>query len=187
MSTPLNVVTVAASPQQPSRTQALAEAILGEFAAHLPLAPHRVSLGDIARGLGAAQRRDELPESVERHLRAIENADLLIVAVPVYRGSYPGLFKHLFDLIDQDALIQTPVLLAATGGSSRHALVIEHQLRPLFGFFQALTLPLGVYGSESDFQDYQVSDDALRIRIRLAVERALPLFANGPQAARRIA
>lgn len=76
-------------------------------------------------------------------LDEIESADLLLVASPVYRGSYPGLLKHLFDLIDLNALIDTPVLLAATGGTERHALVLDHQLRPLFSFFQAITLPSG--------------------------------------------
>ena len=106
----------------------------------------------------------------------VENADLLIVATPVYRGSYPGLLKHLFDLVDINGLIDTPVLLAATGGSERHALVLEHQLRPLFGFFQALTLPIGVYAVESDFANYQITSEPLKTRIRLAAERAAPLF-----------
>ena len=63
-------------------------------------------------------------------MRQIESADALIVATPVYRGSYTGLFKHLFDLVDHEALIGTPVLLAATGGSDRHSLVIDHQFGP---------------------------------------------------------
>jgi FMN reductase len=74
-------------------------------------------------------------------------------------------------------LIDTPVLLAATGGSERHALVLDHQLRPLFSFFQALTLPIGVYATEADFTDYQITSEALKGRIRLAAERAAPLFA----------
>ncbi|MFQ2466534.1 NAD(P)H-dependent oxidoreductase [Aeromonas caviae] len=58
-----------------------------------------------------------------------------MVATPVFRGSYTGLFKRFFDLIGQDTLTDKPVLLAATGGSQRHALVIDHQIRPLFSFF----------------------------------------------------
>ena len=101
---------------------------------------------------------------------------MLVVATPVFRGSYTGLFKHFFDFIDQDALIDKPVLLAATGGSERHALVIDHQLRPLFSFFQARTLPLGVYATDKDFVDYRLQDDALITRAHLAVQRALPLI-----------
>jgi len=73
-------------------------------------------------------------------------------------------------------LIDKPVLLAATGGSERHALMIDHQLRPLFSFFQARTLPLGVYATDKDFADYRVQDVALLERARLAVQRALPFI-----------
>src|ERR671918_283478 len=59
----------------------------------------------------------------------------LMVASPVYRASFTGLFKHVFDFVGQYSLIDTPVLLAATGGSDRHALIIDHQFRPLFSFF----------------------------------------------------
>lgn len=112
----------------------------------------------------------------------MEQADVVVVTTPVYRGSYTGLFKHFFDFIHQDALIDTPVLLAATGGSERHALVIDHQLRPLFSFFQARTLPLGVYATDRDFLDYRVHNEALAERARLAVQRALPLIALTRQA-----
>lgn len=74
-------------------------------------------------------------------------------------------------------MIDKPVLLAATGGSERHALMIDHQLRPLFSFFQARTLPLGVYATDKDFADYRLRDEALIERARLAIERALPLIA----------
>ncbi len=72
-------------------------------------------------------------------------------------------------------MIDKPVLLAATGGSERHALMIDHQLRPLFSFFQARTLPLGVYATDQDFAHYRLQGEALIERARLAVRRALPL------------
>jgi len=74
-----------------------------------------------------------------------------------------------------------PVLLAATGGSDRHALAIDHQLRPLFSFFQAHTLPIGVYATDRDFENNRVSSDALRARIALAVERAVPVLRQRSQ------
>ncbi|MEG2963669.1 MAG: FMN reductase, partial [Janthinobacterium sp.] len=52
-----------------------------------------------------------------------------------------------------------------------------HQLRPLFSFFQARTLPLGVYATDKDFLDYRLQDEALIQRAALAVQRALPLIA----------
>jgi len=80
-------------------------------------------------------------------------------------------------------LIDVPVLLAATGGSDRHALAIDHQLRPLFSFFQAHTLPIGVYATDKEFDNYRVSSDALRARIALAVERAVPVLLQRSQRA----
>lgn len=141
----------------------------------VPCEQRLVELGQLAPQLAGAVWRSQLPESVERELAAVEQADILVVTTPVYRGSYTGLFKHFFDFLHQDALVDTPVLLAATGGSERHALMIDHQLRPLFSFFQARTLPLGVYATDKDFADYRLQDAALIERARLAVERALPL------------
>lgn len=172
MSTSFNVVAVSGGAYRPSRTQVLAESIITALSKHLDFDSRLIVLGDIAREVGGALSRKELAAETEAQLRAIEQADLLIVAAPVYRGSYPGQFKHLFDLIEMNALIDTPVLLAATGGSERHALVIDHQLRPLFSFFQSLTLPIGVYGSEADFKDYKIVSEQLQARVDLAAERA---------------
>lgn len=172
MPTPLKVVAVIGSTSPSSRTLLLARAILDQLRHHLALDSHVVELGRIARPLGGALARDELPAEVEQQLRRIESADLVLAAAPVFRGSYPGLFKHLFDLVEIEALVDTPVLLAATGGSERHALVIDHQLRPLFSFLQALTLPIGVYATPADFDGERIASPLLRDRIALAAGRA---------------
>ncbi|WP_437880464.1 FMN reductase [Pseudomonas sp. LRF_L74] len=187
MTAPLNIVAVSGGAYRPSRTLVLAEAILAEVAETLHATTRIVELADIARPVGGALSRNELPAEVEEQIRAIENADLLIVASPVYRGSYPGLLKHLFDLVGIEALVDTPVLLAATGGSPLHALVIDHQLRPLFSFFQSLTLPIGVYATEADFADYRIVSESLQARIRLAAARARPLLGSASRELRRIA
>lgn len=176
MTRPLRLVAVSGGMQRPSKSTALAEHLLDLIAEALPCEQRLVELGQLAPQFAGAAWRSQLPDAVERELAAVEHADVLVVATPVYRGSYTGLFKHFFDLIDQDALIDKPVLLAATGGSERHALMIDHQLRPLFSFFQARTLPLGVYATDKDFADYRLQDEALIQRASLAVRRALPLI-----------
>jgi FMN reductase len=176
MTRPLRLVAVSGGLQRPSKSAALAEHLLDLIADAFPCEQRLVELGPLAPQFAGAVWRSQLPETVERELAAIERADVLVVATPVYRGSYTGLFKHFFDFIDQDALIDKPVLLAATGGSERHALVIDHQLRPLFSFFQARTLPLGVYATDNDFVDHRLRSQALIERSRLAVQRALPLL-----------
>jgi FMN reductase len=175
MSRKLNVVAVSGGLQRPSRTLVLTKALLRTLGKALPIETHLIELGEIAPQLAGAVYRTQLPADIEAHIRRIESADLLVVASPVFRASYTGLFKHLFDFVHHEALIDIPVLLAATGGSDRHALVIDHQLRPLFSFFQARTLPIGVYASEQDFSGYDISSDALLERIDLAVTRALPI------------
>lgn len=176
MTRPLRLVAVSGGLQRPSKAAALSEHLMDLIAGEVLCEQHLVELGQLAPQLAGAVWRSQLPGTVERELVAVEQADIVVVTTPVYRGSYTGLFKHFFDFIEQDALIDKPVLLAATGGSERHALMIDHQLRPLFSFFQARTLPLGVYATDKDFLDYRVQDAALLQRATLAVQRALPLI-----------
>jgi FMN reductase len=67
------------------------------------------------------------------------------------------------------------VLLVATGGSDRHAMVIDQALRPLFGFFQAWTAPMGVYLSSGDFDGTTVLNSEAYERIEVAVNDVLPV------------
>jgi FMN reductase len=180
------IVAVSGGLQRPSRTLALVEQLLDGLTDVLPAETRLVELGEIVPKYGSVLQRAHLPAEIESILRDIEHADLLLVASPIYRGSYTGLFKHLFDFVHHEALIDVPVLLAATGGSDRHALAIDHQLRPLFSFFQAHTLPIGVYATDKEFDNYRVSSEALRARIALAVERALPVLRQRGQQPRAL-
>ncbi len=185
----LKIVALSGGLQRPSRTLALVEELVDGIAQALPVQARTIELGTLVPQFGPVLYRQKLSAEVEQALQAIESADLLVAASPVFRGAYSGLFKHLLDFVHQDALVDKLVLLAATGGSDRHALVIDHQLRPLFSFFQSRTLPIGVYATDADFDNYVVTGDALRNRIGLAVERAVPalrqlLEARAQQAAR---
>ncbi|WP_369261122.1 CE1759 family FMN reductase [Streptomyces sp. R35] len=85
---------------------------------------------------------------------AVTSADGLIVVTPVFSASYSGLFKSFFDVMsggDKDVLAGKPVLIAATGGSGRHSLVLEHALRPLFAYLRAVVVPTGVYAASEDW------------------------------------
>lgn len=173
---PLRVVAVSGGLQRSSKSTVLAQHLLCGIGKALPCQAQMVTIGELAAQFAGASLRTQFPLVVEQALAAVEQADMLVVATPVFRGAYTGMFKHFFDHINQDALIDKPILLAATGGSQRHALMIDHQLRPLFSFFQARTLPLGVYATDSDFEQGQLSNPALLERAQLAVERALPVF-----------
>jgi len=178
---PLNLVAVSGGLNTPSKTESLLEAIIEELSQAIDINVKFIKLSEIGPLLGGAIYRNQLPKQVQDDLAAIEAADALLVGTPVYRASFTGLFKHLFDFVEQTALVDVPVLLAASGGSDRHALVLEHQLRPLFSFFQAQTLPIGVYATDQDFSpEYTVKSEALNDRIILAVARALPILQWAP-------
>jgi FMN reductase len=182
----LNIVAVSGGLNTPSKTESLVQNILDELATAIQINVHFIKLSEIGPLLGGAIYRNQLPQRVQDDLAAIEAADALIVGTPVYRASFTGLFKHLFDFVEQTALVDVPVLLAASGGSDRHALVLEHQLRPLFSFFQAQTLPIGVYATDKDFSpEYTVQSEQLKQRILLAVARALPILEWAPAKGRR--
>jgi FMN reductase len=172
---PLSVVGVSGSTHSPSKTTVLVRGIVDAVRERIPADTHLIEVDAIGPLFAGATTRDTLPAAAEDALDRIESADLLVVASPVYRASYTGLFKHVFDFVEQHALVGTPVLLAATGGSERHGLMIDHQLRPLFSFFQSLTLPHGVYACDRDFTDYRISATELHERISTAVDRAIPL------------
>jgi len=166
MSAP-RLVGLSGNTRRPSKTRALVEQIGREVLRQQSMRFEMHDLVEAGPGLGAFSR-EELPARAEAILKAIEGADVLIVGSPVYKGSYSGLFKHLIDFVDAGALAGVPVVLAATGGGRRHALVVEHQLRPLFGFFSALTLPTSVYASDEDFKDGELTDPVTLARVREA-------------------
>lgn len=183
---PLNIVAVSGGLNNPSKTESLVQEILNELGQATPINVHFIKFSEIGPLLGGAIYRNQLPQCVQDDLAAVEAADALIVGTPVYRASFTGLFKHFFDFVEQTALVDVPVLLAASGGSERHALVLEHQLRPLFSFFQAQTLPIGVYATDKDFTpEYTVRSEQLRERIILAVARALPILEWAPAKGQR--
>ncbi|MGP3533753.1 NAD(P)H-dependent oxidoreductase [Microbacterium sp. RD1] len=170
----LDVVVVNGSPSAPSKSVAVAELITATLGELVPITVRRVDVYRLGPGFTSAPGREEVSAEVEAELLAIERADVLVTALPVYRGSYPGMFKHLFDLIDQYALANKPVILSATGGSERHALVIEHELRPLFGFFQAAVLPVGFFVSAGDIDGTTILNAEVYSRIHVGLRDVLP-------------
>lgn len=161
---------------RPSKTRTLVQTVVATAASQFEATGTIFDLADFGASLGAARRIADLEASARAALDVVLSADALVIGSPVYKGSYTGLFKHLFDLVDPFALAGKPILLTATGGGERHALVIEHQLRPLFGFFEAQALPTGLYAADRDFTDGQPTSPALLDRLGRAVGQLAPFF-----------
>ncbi len=172
----LKIAGFAGSPGSPSKTRALVALAASRAAERLGAQAQVFDLGDLQPHLGAASRIEDLPVAARRIVDSLVAADALVIGSPVYKGSYAGLFKHLFDLIDPVDLAGKPVLLTATGGGEKHALVIEHQLRPLFAFFEAAVLPTGIYASAADFTDGVPTSAALLARLDRGVAQLTAFF-----------
>jgi len=173
----LSIVGISGSLSAPSRTLALVKTATDRIAHETEGSTRLIDIAGLP-DIGSLRSRADADPAVEAALRAVETADLLVVGSPVYKGSYTGLFKHFIDFIDYRALIGTPVALLATGGSERHALGIEHQLRPLFAFFQAQPLGTGIFLTDRDLANGEITDPVLEARfgqlIREGVEALSP-------------
>lgn len=170
------IVGISGSASPVSRTRSIVEASIDRIAGQAGGTTHLISIADLVPHLGIAARAGA-PAPVEEALRLIETADLLIVGSPVYKGSYTGLLKHLIDLVQYTALAGVPVGLIATGGSDKHALVVEHHLRPLFGFFAARTLPTGLFVTDKAIVDGVIEDGSMRARLDQLIREAVEALA----------
>lgn len=96
----------------------------------------------------------------------IIDADAYIIGTPMYRGTYTGILKNLFDLIPNESMIGKPVGLIATGGSDHHYLALEHELKPLLGFFLAIVLPGVVYANNGHYSQGKIDSDELTMKLQ---------------------
>ena len=62
-------------------------------------------------------------------------ADAVILASPVYRGSFTGALKNLLDHLPVDALAGKPVGIVAMGASAHHYLGVDWHLRDVLAWF----------------------------------------------------
>lgn len=88
---------------------------------------------------------------LEQAFQATAAVEGLIAVTPAFNASISGLFKSYFDVLPEDSLAEMPVLIAATGGTERHSLVLEHAMRPMFSYLRAIVSPTGVYAATEDF------------------------------------
>jgi FMN reductase len=121
--------------------------------------------------------------SLRRAVDTVVGADAIIAVTPIFSASYSGLFKTFVDVLDRDALVGTPVLMAATAGTARHSLVLEHAMRPLFAYLRATTVPTAVFAASEDWGGTDEAGRALAERIGRAAGELADLVAGRPPAA----
>lgn len=154
---PLRIVAVSAGLSSPSSTRLLADRLTAATRERLeteqdrPVEVRVIELRELAVDIAGNLVSGFPSATLEEAIGAVTGADGLIAVTPVFTASYSGLFKSFFDLVENTALTGKPVVVAATGGTARHSLVLEHAMRPLFAYLRAVTLPTSVYAASEDW------------------------------------
>ncbi|WP_409470432.1 FMN reductase [Streptomyces sp. HC307] len=147
----MKLVVVSAGLSVPSSTRLLADRLAKATAGQTSAEVQVIELRELAVEIAHNFTNGFPGRQLSAALDAVTEADGLIVVTPVFSASYSGLFKSFFDVLEKDALAGKPVLIAATGGTARHSLVLEHALRPLFAYLRAVVVPTGVYAASEDW------------------------------------
>ena len=164
----MKLVVVSAGLSVPSSTRLLADRLSAAVGRQTPVDVQVVELRELAVEIAHFFTNGFPGKALAAAQEAVAGADGLIVVTPVFSASYSGLFKSFFDVLDKDALVGKPVLVAATGGSARHSLVLEHALRPLFAYLRAVPVPTAVFAAAEDFGSRGLADRVDRAAGELA-------------------
>ncbi|MCU1525895.1 MAG: reductase [Microbacteriaceae bacterium] len=176
---PVRLVVITAGVSDPSSSRLLADRAAQKTIDLLREVGRSASVGvielgplavDIAQAIVSGFPGTRLQAAIER----LAAADAVIVSTPVYKAGISGLFKSFIDVLDNDLLIAKPVILAATAGTARHAMVADEQLRPLFAFLRALSAPTSLFAAPEDW-----GSPALSERIERAANELVLLLRSG--------
>ena len=173
------LVVVSAGTSDPSSTRLLADRTAERAAALAAGHGHTVTvsvidLREISGDISNALVSQLITPRLQQAITALGEADGVIAAAPVYKAGPSGLFTSFFHVLDNDLLIGKPVVLAATAGTARHALVPDDQMRPMFAYLRALTVPTSLFAAPEDW-----SDPALNQRIDRAASELVLLMESG--------
>jgi FMN reductase len=171
---PFALVSVSAGTSDPSSTRLLADRIADrtcELAAchGRTVTSSIIELREMSADISSALVSQLVTPRLQAAIAALGEADGIIASTPVYKAGPSGLFTSFIDILDDDLIIARPVVLAATAGTARHALVVDDQMRSMFAYLRALTIPTSLFAAPEDW-----GDAALNNRIdRAAVELVL--------------
>lgn len=174
----------------PSSTRLLADrlsaATVGALREHgIDAVVEVVELREHARDLADHLLTGFPSERLGEAIATVEGADGVVAVSPVFSASYSGLFKTFVDVLDKDALAGAPVLVAATAGTERHSLVLDHAMRPLFSYLRAVVVPTAVFAASSDWAGGDEAEAALGARVRRAAAELAALVASNEPRGRR--
>jgi FMN reductase len=171
---PCRLAIISAGTGDPSSTRLLADRIADRTcelsACHGRTVTSSVfELREMAADIASALVSQLITPRLQTAIDALAESDGIVASAPVYKAGPSGLFTSFFHVLDDDLIIAKPVVLAATAGTARHALAVDDQMRSMFAYLRALTIPTSLFAAPEDW-----GDPALNKRIdRAAVELVL--------------
>ena len=180
------VTVVSGGLREPSSTRLvadrIADAVQREAARDgVQVATEAVELRRLGRPVMDAMLTGFASSELEDVFELVASADGLIAVTPAFNASFSGLFKCFFDVLPEESLRDMPVLIAATGGTERHSLVLEHALRPMFSYLHAVVSPTGVYAATDDFGTHSTAPGLSERITKAAADFARLLRSCGPR------
>ena len=171
---PFRLVVVSGGTSDPSSTAMLADRIADRVARLAHDRDERVTgsvidLRELTSEITTALVSQLLGPKMTQAVELLGQADGIIASAPVYKAAPSGLFSSFFHVLDNDLLIAKPVVLAATAGTPRHALVVDDQMRPLFAYLRTITVPTAVFAASDDWNDAELGQRIERAAIELLV------------------
>jgi len=184
MSETFNLVVVSAGTSDPSSTRMLGDRAAQRVAAvaagrGAAVRTRVVDLRELATDITTALTSQLVTPRLQQAVDALGAADGVIAAAPVYKAGVSGLFTSFFHVLDNDLLIGKPVVLAATAGTSRHALVVDDQMRSLFAYLRTLPVPTSLFAAPEDWGDSAGEQAGLNKRIDRAAFELVLLMESG--------
>ena len=168
------IAVVSAGTGDPSSTRLLADRAADRAAAILTgnghvVASDVIELREISADIATALVTQLVKPRLQEAIKVLGDADGIIASTPVYKAGPSGLFTSFFNVLDNDLLIARPVVLAATAGTPRHALVADDQMRSMFAYLRAMTVPTSLFAAPEDWSDPALNDRITRAAFELAL------------------
>jgi FMN reductase len=119
-----------------------------------------VNLADKKIAFADGRPAEQLSDDTAAIIASVRAADGVVIASPVYRGSFTGALKNLLDHLPIEALAGKPVGIIAMGATQHHFLGVDWHLRDVLAWFGALVVPSSAYLASTDFVDGQLIENA---------------------------
>ncbi|MBM7369360.1 CE1759 family FMN reductase [Gordonia hydrophobica] len=167
------LLVISAGVSSPSSTRLLADQLADAVGAGVTARGESVDvdvleLAPLAASLATTVTSGVAPAEVAAARDLVASADGIVAVTPIFTASYSGLFKMFFDVLDPDALTGVPMVIAATAGTPRHSLVLDHAVRPLMAYLRADVVPTAVFAATEDFGTGELGSRIRRAASELA-------------------